>query len=71
MIGCDFINSEKIELKPFLKWAGGKRQILDKISEIYDPLLKKNIDNYIEPFVGGGAVLFDILTNYDLKRIYI
>ena len=39
---------------PFVKWAGGKRSITDKISV----LLPKNIETYHEPFVGGGAVFF-------------
>jgi len=43
---------------PFLKWVGGKRQLMPSIVE----LLPKNIKelNYIEPFVGGGAVLFHL-----------
>ncbi|MBI1265283.1 MAG: Dam family site-specific DNA-(adenine-N6)-methyltransferase [Alphaproteobacteria bacterium] len=41
------------EAAPFLKWAGGKRWILNKIA----PLLKPPIANYYEPFLGGGAVL--------------
>lgn len=42
---------------PFLKWAGGKRQLLSQI----DPFLPKDFDLYIEPFVGGGALLFYLL----------
>lgn len=43
---------------PFLKWVGGKRQLMPSIVE----LLPKNIKelNYIEPFIGGGAVLFHL-----------
>lgn len=41
-------------MKPFVKWAGGKTQLLDKINE----KLPKSINNYYEPFIGGGAVLF-------------
>ncbi len=44
---------------PVVKWVGGKRQILDKIQK-YVP---KSITTYYEPFVGGGAVLFDIQPN--------
>ena len=46
--------------KPFIKWVGGKTQLLTDINSI----LPKNIDNittYIEPFIGGGAVMFDIV----------
>ncbi len=43
---------------PFLKWVGGKRQLMPSIVE----LLPKNIKvlNYVEPFIGGGAVLFHL-----------
>jgi DNA adenine methylase len=43
-------------LQPFLKWAGGKRQLLPKIREQLPAKFKK----YREPFVGAGAVLFDL-----------
>lgn len=45
-----------MSLKPFLKWAGGKRQLLKQI----EPLLPKEFNRYFEPFVGGGALLFYI-----------
>ena len=58
--------------KPFLKWAGGKSQLLNKFAELYpQELLDGKIDTYIEPFVGGGAVLFNILQNYNIKQAYI
>lgn len=41
---------------PFVKWAGGKRQLLDRISE----RIPQNYNNYFEPFIGGGAVLFEL-----------
>ena len=41
-------------LKPFVKWAGGKRQLLGEILE----RIPHSFENYIEPFLGGGAVLF-------------
>ncbi|WP_233096016.1 DNA adenine methylase [Alicyclobacillus sp. SO9] len=43
-------------LQPFLKWAGGKRQLLSDIRE----QAPKDYHTYFEPFVGGGAVLFDL-----------
>lgn len=42
--------------KPFVKWAGGKRQIIDKLKK-YVP---DEFDTYYEPFVGGGALLFEL-----------
>lgn len=56
-------------VKPFLKWAGGKSQLLKEIRPHYP--FKENITRYVEPFVGGGAVLFDILGRYDLKEVII
>lgn len=63
-------NVEEKRIKPFLKWAGGKGQLLNQIEQYY-PFKDKKITKYAEPLVGGGAVLFDILSKYDLKKIYI
>lgn len=57
--------------KPFLKWAGGKAQILDNIRLKYPAELGNTVTKYAEPFVGGGAVLFDILSNYSMSEVYI
>lgn len=53
--------------KPFLKWVGGKTQLLDEISKYYP----EKIEKYCEPFVGGGAVLFDVLTKFQPKEVLI
>ncbi len=45
-----------IKGKPFVKWAGGKRQIIDKLKK-YVP---EEFNTYYEPFVGGGALLFEL-----------
>lgn len=46
-------------MKPFVKWAGGKRQILNRIHEFIDDSVEPNSSyTYIEPFLGGGAVFF-------------
>jgi len=57
--------------KPFVKWAGGKSQILDDIRAKYPAGLGVTITKYAEPFVGGGAVLFDVLSRYTLDAVYI
>lgn len=48
-----------IKAKPFVKWAGGKRQVLDKLKK-YIP---EEFNTYYEPFVGGGALLFELSPN--------
>ena len=51
--------------KPFIKWAGGKGQLLDQLSDLLPENLKDRKDLvYVEPFVGGGAMLFYMLSNY-------
>lgn len=58
------------KVRPFLKWVGGKGQLLSVIEEYY-PFSDGNITKYAEPFVGGGAVLFDILSRYRVEEVYI
>ena len=65
----NFIKNDELA-KPFLKWAGGKGQLLKEI-EVYYPFDSDKFTKYAEPFVGGGAVLFDILNKYDLEKVYI
>lgn len=57
--------------KPFIKWAGGKSQLLPDIRKKYPKELGKSITKYCEPFVGGGAVLFDVLLNYEIDEVLI
>ncbi|GHU42118.1 restriction endonuclease subunit M [Betaproteobacteria bacterium] len=58
-------------MKPFVKWVGGKSQLLTTIQNTYPDGLGVTYKKYAEPFVGGGAVLFDILGKYDLDAVYI
>ena len=62
---------DRIECKPFIKWVGGKGQLLSEINKLYPVELGKNINKYAEILVGGGAVLFDILSKYKLDEVYI
>lgn len=48
------MDNKNLILTPILKWVGGKRQLLDDII----PLIPKKMTTYVEPFLGGGAVLF-------------
>lgn len=65
-----YSKTDEKAVKPFLKWAGGKGQLIKEI-ECYYPFDSGRITKYAEPFVGGGAVLFDILSKYDLEEVYI
>ncbi|MCM1213995.1 MAG: DNA adenine methylase [Lachnospiraceae bacterium] len=56
--------------KPFLKWVGGKSQLITQI-ESYYPFNDKRIKKYCEPFVGGGAILFNVLSHYKIEEAYI
>jgi DNA adenine methylase len=58
--------------KPFLKWAGGKGQLLQKFQELYPTALKENkIRQYYEPFLGSGAVFFDIARKFHIRHAYL
>jgi len=62
----------EIVIKPFLKWAGGKRQLLHHFTGMYPPALKAgSINNYYEPFLGSGAVFFDIAQRYPVKNFFL
>jgi DNA adenine methylase len=56
-------------VKPFVKWVGGKTQLLEKISVYIDKL--PSMKKYAEPFVGGGALFFNMLTKYSIEQAYI
>lgn len=58
-------------IKPFVKWAGGKGSLIPQLKNFYPLELENEIINkYVEPFVGGGAVLINILQKYDIKEVY-
>jgi len=51
--------------RPFLKWAGGKTQLLDEFAKrLPSGLIGKSITRYVEPFIGGGAVYFSLNRNF-------
>lgn len=53
--------------KPFVKWVGGKTQLLPEFRQRYP----HNKTKYCEPFVGGGAVLFDVLQNLHPEEVFV
>ncbi|MDU4889428.1 MAG: DNA adenine methylase [Clostridium sp.] len=61
---------EKVNISPFLKWAGGKTQMLPHINEAL-PANFERLDRYVEPFVGAGAVFFNFISNDYFKEYII
>lgn len=59
--------------KPFIKWAGGKSQLVDRLEAILPKhiLESKEIETYVEPFVGGGAFFFHLKNNYHIRKSYL
>ncbi len=57
-------------LRPFVKWAGGKKQLLKEFDKRLPISISetKTIGRYIEPFVGGGAMFFYLKKNYQIKE---
>ena len=58
--------------KPFLKWAGGKSQLLKQFEDFYPSELKSGkINKYFEPFLGGGAVFFKVAQKFNIEEAYL
>ena len=60
----------KRDLKPFIKWVGGKTQLVNELEKFLTGN-EENILKYAEPMVGGGALLFNMLSKYDFEELYI
>jgi DNA adenine methylase len=60
------------QVRPFLKWAGGKTQLLPEFAARFPPELRAgDLRRYVEPFVGGGAVFFMVATSYPVQECLI
>jgi len=58
--------------KPFLKWAGGKTQLINQIiARLPEELRSGKIRRYVEPFVGGGALFFHIAQTFNIDELFI
>lgn len=57
--------------RPFVKWAGGKGQLLDVLKANLPDGMGTTIKKYAEPFIGGGALLFALLNEYSFDEVYI
>lgn len=57
--------------RPFVKWAGGKGQLLEVLKSNLPEGIGTKITKYAEPFVGGGALLFALLYEYSFEEVYI
>ena len=60
-----------VTLKPFVKWVGGKSQLVEEIEKMLPSCGNGFLTKYAEPMVGGGALLFSILYKYDFRELYI
>lgn len=56
-----------MNVKPFLKWAGGKSQLLETLNDNYPDFKNGKIEYYYEPFLGSGAVFFDLVKKHHIK----
>ncbi len=63
--------SKSVTLKPFVKWVGGKSQLVEQIEKMLPTDGKKVLTKYAEPMVGGGALFFSVLSKYDFEELYI
>jgi DNA adenine methylase len=72
MIALPAIKHEYTIARPVLKWAGGKGQLLPTINQHLPAKLKFGaIKTYIEPFIGGGAMFFDLANTYNFERVFL
>ncbi len=66
------VTGDQEKARPFLKWAGGKGQLLGQIGRHLPPGMEEGrLAKYAEPFIGGGAVFFLIANDFDVREFFI
>ena len=63
--------SKGVTLKPFVKWVGGKSQLVEQIEKMFPVDGEKILTKYAEPMVGGGALFFSALSKRNFEELYI
>lgn len=68
-----FRGNDPVSTKPFLKWAGGKKQLIPVFNQKLPSsfMESKTIDSYVEPFVGGGAMFFNLKKTFKIRESVI
>jgi DNA adenine methylase len=65
-------SSNLLAARPFLKWAGGKGQLLPQLAAHFPPgLASGEIRRYVEPFVGSGAVFLHVVQNFAIEQVLL
>lgn len=68
----NLLDNRIIKAYPVLKWAGGKTKLLSQIQKQYPSKLQQGcLKTYIESFVGGGSVFFDIYHHFNIEKAYL
>lgn len=67
------VSRSQTKATPFLKWAGGKGQLLEALEKRLPWKIQEQgvLEGYVEPFVGGGAFFFFLQENYGIKEAYL
>ena len=63
--------AQNLNIRPFLKWVGGKRKLIPQLEVKFPDYIKNNEFTYVEPFLGGGAMFFYLISKYSIKKAYL